>query len=59
VLKILGTFFGVMGALVLIGTIWCWGSFRATVVNIAAGVLLTLLAAAMLVGSRRMARREE
>ena len=46
-LRILGTFFVVLGLLVLVATGWTWGNMRATVVNLSCGVVLTSIGGAM------------
>ena len=48
-LTILGFFFMALGVLVLVGTIWTLGNFRAVVVNVGSGVVLTAVGCAMAV----------
>ena len=53
-LKILGFFFVALGLLVLVGTLWTLENFRAMVVNLASGFVLTAVGAVMLAVSRRL-----
>ncbi len=52
-LRVLGRFFLVLGLLVLVATLWAWGEYRAMVVNLLSGSLLTGVGGLML----RIARR--
>ena len=56
-LKILGIFFVVIGVLVLLGTFWALGNFKAVVVNLASGVILSAVGALMVVIAQRLKRR--
>jgi uncharacterized membrane protein len=62
-LSMMGAFFSVLAVLVLIGTFWALGQFRAAVVNFTAGAILLTIGLTLLgVGirfrakSRRLAR---
>ena len=52
--KILGFFFVALGLLVLVGTLWTLENFRAMVVNLGSGIVLTAVGAVMLAISRRL-----
>ena len=56
-LKILGIFFVVIGVLVLLGTFWALGNFKAVVVNLASGVILATVGAIMTVIAKQIKRR--
>ena len=53
-LKILGVFFIVIGALVLIGTFWALGNFKAVVVNLTSGFVLLAVGAMMTFVAKRL-----
>ncbi len=53
-LRMLGAFFSVLAALVLVGTFWTVGRWHAMVVNLGAGVMLLVVGLAMLWGGRRI-----
>lgn len=55
-LRILGFFFVILGSLVLVGIFWALGDFRAMIVNLGSGLLLTGIGVAMVFGSRLMHR---
>jgi len=52
-LKILGSFFVILGALVLCGSLWSLGDTAKVVVNLACGAALAGIGGLMLVFSRR------
>ncbi len=52
-LRILGFFFTVLGALVLVGTLWSLDNMRAIVVNVASGAVLLVVGIGMLAFTRR------
>ncbi len=56
-LRILGFFFAVLGALVLVGTLWSLGNFRAVVVNVASGAVLLVIGLGMLAFTRRASKK--
>jgi len=58
-IKILGFFFAVLGALVLIGTFWSLGNSRAVTVNVASGAVLTLIGLGMLFFVRRKSNKNQ
>ena len=53
----LGTFFAVMGSLVLVGTFWTLERMHAMVVNLVAGLLLLAIGLGMLALGARARRR--
>lgn len=53
-LSILGTFFVILGLLVLVATAWTWGNKAATVVNLASGAVLAAVGGCMLLVARRL-----
>ncbi len=57
-LRVLGSFFAIMGVLVLIGTYKAVGNPAAMVVNIASGVVLGIIGIGMIQISRRMSRQD-
>lgn len=46
-LKILGIFFLIIGLLVLVGTFWAIGNYRAVVVNLVSGFVLLVVGGIM------------
>jgi len=52
-IKILGFFFSVLGALVLVGTFWSLDDSRAVTVNLASGSVLTSIGLGMICFVRR------
>ncbi|NOZ40830.1 MAG: hypothetical protein GXP24_11475 [Planctomycetes bacterium] len=58
-LRILGFFFAVLGALVLIGTLWSLGNFRAVVVNVSSGAVLLAVGLGMLAFTRRASSKTD
>jgi hypothetical protein len=54
---LLGGFFVVMGALVLIGTLWTFGRAHAMIVNFVAGLTLTAIGCGMLTFGLHLRRR--
>lgn len=55
-LRILGGFFLVMGALVLLATCWTLGNFRALIVNSASGLILIGVGVGMVCIAQRLGR---
>jgi hypothetical protein len=53
-LRMLGRFFVMLGALVLLATCWTLDNFRASVVNICSGCTLAIVGAVMISISRRL-----
>lgn len=53
-LSILGTFFVILGLLVLVATAWTWGNKAATIVNLASGAVLAAVGGGMLMVARRL-----
>ncbi len=53
-LRMLGFFFIILGALVLLGTCWTLDNFRASVVNVCSGSVLAMIGGGMIYISRRL-----
>jgi predicted phage tail protein len=58
-LRIIGTFFGILGILVLVATGWTLDNTRAMLVNLASGGVLTVLGGVMLLISRKLSAADE
>jgi predicted phage tail protein len=58
-LRIIGTFFVVLGTLVLIATGWTLDNTRAMLVNLASGGVLTAIGGVMLLISRKLSASDE
>ena len=58
-LRIIGTFFSILGALVLVATGCTLDNTRAMLVNLASGGVLTVLGGVMLLISRRLSAADE
>ena len=56
-LRILGVFFLILGGLVLVGTFWALGNYRATIVNLGSGLVLAGIGVAMVFVSGLINRR--
>lgn len=56
-LRILGVFFVILGGLVLVGILWALDNYRAMIVNLGSGLLLTGIGVAMVFVSRLVNRR--
>jgi predicted phage tail protein len=57
-MRILGTFFVILGSLVLVGTFWALDNFRATIVNLGSGFVLAGIGVAMVFVSRFVNRKK-
>jgi len=55
-LKILGFFFAVLGALVLVATYWTLGNIRAVIVNVASGTTLVVIGLGLMAFARRKSK---
>jgi predicted phage tail protein len=58
-LKILGFFFSVLGALVLVATYWTLGNKPAVIVNVASGTTLVVIGLGMMVFVRRKSKKDQ